>query len=108
MGESIDFIYIIVRLEYIVPQGYAGLRVLLRPPITPPYLLILFSAIHVLAALVDSVSYAVEINVDVKALALNILRMTLPMLFIWVAGTLPLQCIRPARYVAGPKDVRLN
>jgi hypothetical protein len=37
---------------------------------------------------------------------LNVVRIVAAMLFIWLAGTLPLQPILPGQNVAGSKDVR--
>ena len=32
-------------------------------------------------------------------------RMIIPVLFVWLAGTLPLQAFRAAKNIAGPRDV---
>jgi hypothetical protein len=79
--------------------------VILKPPTTPPYFLVIFSSVHVLVSLVDLGFDAVEIDARRGTLARDIVSMFIPVLFVWVAGTLPLQAQRPALNIAQSKDV---
>jgi hypothetical protein len=81
--------------------------VIYKPPVTPPFLLILFASVHVVAAVVDLAFGLLTKDTNVGAVTLGIVRIAVAMLFIWLAGTLPLQAILPSQTVAGSKNVRL-
>ncbi|KAH7930921.1 pleiotropic drug resistance ABC transporter [Leucogyrophana mollusca] len=82
--------------------AYASLRVLTTTPSTPPYLLMLLSLAYLVSACVDFVYLS---NYTGAATALICSRVVLSALYIWIAGILPLQAIRPALNVALPSDV---
>lgn len=77
----------------------------LKHPTTPPYLSILLASIHVIAAVFDLGYGLMKENVNFGAVILDIIRICMAIVFIWLAGTFPLQPTLPARNVAGPKDV---
>lgn len=77
-----------------------------KPPTTPPLLLILFSAIHVVIAVLNLSFGLVKQDTNRGTVFLNIARLAVAASYVWLAGTLPLQPILPARNVAGNKEVR--
>jgi beta-lactamase regulating signal transducer with metallopeptidase domain len=81
-------------------------KVAYKLPETPPFSLISFASVHVVAGVLEFASDLLTADTNVGAVFLNIVRITLAMLYIWLAGTLPLQPILPGRSVAGSKDVR--
>lgn len=68
----------------------------------------LFASVHVVSAVFGLVSGLLTEDSNVGPLFLVIVRLATAMLFIWLAGTLPLQPILPGQNVAGSEDVRLN
>ncbi|KAF9270717.1 pleiotropic drug resistance ABC transporter [Marasmius fiardii PR-910] len=78
---------------------YVGIRTLVRPPRTPPYLVILFAIIHLFLPLVDLTAD------DTLRLVFSIASMICPAGFIWFAGTLPLRIQQPGENVAMPSDI---
>lgn len=68
---------------------------------------ILLAAIHVIAGLFSFGLGLLE-EIDVGAIVLDALRILAAGLFIWVAGTLPLQRALSSENVAGPHDVSLH
>lgn len=77
----------------------------LRPPLTPPYLLIIFT---VTSTLLFLVSFGKDIFQEENQQAFfDAIATIIPAVFTWVAGALPLKAYRPSFNVAGAKDVRL-
>lgn len=79
-----------------------------KPPQTPPFVLIAFASVHVVAAAVDLAFGLSTIGTNASAAFLNAVRIVVAVSFIWLAGTLPLQLILPGTNVASSTDVRLN
>lgn len=82
-----------------------SLRVLYKPPSTPPFLLILLAVVHIFAAVFDFGSGLVRGDSSTNTALVDIIRIILAAIYAWLAGTMPLQPILPARNVAGPNDV---
>lgn len=76
-----------------------------KPPVTPPYTLIIFYLAHVTVALVEFVLGLMDGGVGPGRTSLTLLRVVWPTLLAWVAGTLPLEIIPPAKNVASGTDV---
>jgi hypothetical protein len=75
----------------------------MRPPLTPPYLFVAFSVTSVLLSLV---AFGNELSTHgVKVAVLDLISMTIPAAFAWIAGTLPLKTYKPALNVARENDV---
>lgn len=89
-------------------QLYAFLRVLFKPSVTPPYLLILFYLVQGIAAIVDLVLSMLDEETSLGLVVLNLLRLAVPTLLTWIAGTLPLETVLPAQNVAKETDVSLS
>ncbi|KAF8167359.1 pleiotropic drug resistance ABC transporter [Crassisporium funariophilum] len=83
---------------------YILLKISMRPPLTPPYFLILFAITSVLLSLV-SFGYDISAEDGGRNAVLDIISMVVPGSFAWVAGTLPLKTYRPSLNVAQPQDV---
>ncbi|KAG7099723.1 hypothetical protein E1B28_001540 [Marasmius oreades] len=81
---------------------YVCTRTLVRPPRTPPYLVISFAVIHLFLPLVN-----LTID-DMLGLTTSIVSMICPAAFVWLAGTLPLRAVQPGENVAAPKDIPSN
>ncbi|EGN94459.1 hypothetical protein SERLA73DRAFT_114694 [Serpula lacrymans var. lacrymans S7.3] len=84
-----------------ITWAYASLRVWIKPPKTPPYLLMLFSIAHAVTA---AVGFVIR-DITAGSVAIFVLRILFSILYAWVAGILPLQSIRPAKNVAKPTDI---
>ncbi|KAG2149655.1 P-loop containing nucleoside triphosphate hydrolase protein [Suillus cothurnatus] len=81
---------------------YTTLRLLLRAPSTPPYLLILLAVSQIAAACdyyFSLPNYAVGPTIAI------LIRTIISATFIYVAGLLPLQAVRPALNVASSTDI---
>ncbi|KAI0950790.1 hypothetical protein AcW1_008002 [Taiwanofungus camphoratus] len=87
---------------------YAFLRVLFKPSVTPPYLLILFYLVQGIAAIVDLVLSMLDEETSLGLVVLNLLRLAVPTLLTWIAGTLPLETVLPAQNVAKETDIPSN
>jgi len=75
----------------------------MKPPLTPPYLFVVFSVSSVLLSLV---AFGNDLSMHgVKVAALDLVSMMIPAVFAWIAGTLPLKTYKPALNVASGKDV---
>ncbi|KAJ7109921.1 P-loop containing nucleoside triphosphate hydrolase protein [Mycena epipterygia] len=86
--------------------GYTSLRLTVNLPITPPFLSVVFALIQFVVPLVDLTLDVVHTGGRwTNILPLNVARIIAPAIFIWIAGTLPLQRIEAARNIAGPKDI---
>ncbi|KAF7347593.1 P-loop containing nucleoside triphosphate hydrolase protein [Mycena venus] len=84
--------------------AYTSLRIALNPPITPPYLSIAFASIQCVVPLIY-LSLDVYGRESTENTLSNAARIVVPALFLWIAGTLPLQAVEPATNIAGPKDI---
>ncbi|KAK7058500.1 hypothetical protein VNI00_002134 [Paramarasmius palmivorus] len=93
---------IIQSLLAVITWAYAALRIMVRPPSTPPYLLIIFAASY---ALIPVVRLVVEPERVGKNTALKIASLICPVAFVWLSGTLPLRSEQPGYVVAKPDDV---
>ncbi|KAF8236776.1 pleiotropic drug resistance ABC transporter [Tricholoma matsutake] len=80
--------------------GYVSLLMAVRPPSTPPYILMLFAFFHLLPATAKFTFDAIDHRGNT---VFNILRIAVPALFLWVAGTLPLQEV-PSAALSCPED----
>ncbi|KIJ66220.1 hypothetical protein HYDPIDRAFT_26589 [Hydnomerulius pinastri MD-312] len=81
---------------------FAALRVVVKPPETPPYLLILFAVIHA----IEGFTFLVSVDLsDIGSITAAIVRLIFASLFIWLAGTLPMEAVRPAQNVARSTDI---
>lgn len=85
------------------PKCYIALAITLRPPLTPPYLFIVFSVISTLLSLV-ALGNDIFQEENQNAI-LDVIAMIIPFAFAWIAGTLPLKTYRPSFHVAGANDV---
>jgi hypothetical protein len=77
---------------------------MMKPPLTPPYLFLLFAAsIFAFAAvsLVDNIF----LPDNFRRAGLDVLTMIGPVAFMGIASTLPLRTYKPSLNVAGTKDV---
>lgn len=81
------------------------MRVLLKPPTTPPLTLILFASLHVLSASLDFGLGLLRRDLETGSTILDVLRFILAAAYAWLAGTLPIQPILPAENVARSTDV---
>ncbi|KAF9531878.1 pleiotropic drug resistance ABC transporter [Crepidotus variabilis] len=82
---------------------YVALKLIIMPPKTPPYLLMSFAAVQALQSLWST---SVEVGSGhYWALVLNMLAMFLPVLFTWVAGTLPMKAFIPSTNTAGRNEL---
>ncbi|KAJ3895149.1 pleiotropic drug resistance ABC transporter [Lentinula edodes] len=79
---------------------YASMRVLFKKPATPPYFLILFASLHIFVSFFNLCSRTPEVSLWIGALNLVI-----PVLFLWVAGTLPLRDTPPGERIASKNDI---
>ena len=86
-------------------QSYVFLRVLSKPPLSPPYLLILFYLTEMLVAVIDLYVLFGSENKNFGLVAATLLRLAVPTFLAWLAGTLPLEPILPAKNVATGSDV---
>lgn len=79
----------------------------MKPPVTPPYLLMCFYAVCGLAALYDLwTDYAVSGGARWGMVALDAVQLCALSLLVWLAGTYPLQAIWPVQNVGRPSEVR--
>ncbi|KAJ7161288.1 P-loop containing nucleoside triphosphate hydrolase protein [Mycena crocata] len=85
--------------------AYTSLRITLSPPVTPPYLSVAFASIQSIVPLVHLTLDIVHTGKTNSTLPLNVASVIPPALFVWIAGTLPLQTTAPAANIAGPKDI---
>jgi hypothetical protein len=86
-------------------QFYTALRLLLRTPLTPPYLLVLFALSQTVSACIYYLSLP---DYDARPIAVVLVRVSFSAYFVYVAGLLPLQAVRPAPNVARSTDVCLS
>ncbi|OJT02453.1 ATP-dependent bile acid permease [Trametes pubescens] len=85
--------------------SFAFVRVLVKPPVTPPYLLMCFYAVCGLAALYELwTDYAASDGARLSLVALDALQLCALSLLVWLAGTYPLQAIWPAKNVGRPSE----
>ncbi|KAJ6621075.1 pleiotropic drug resistance ABC transporter [Mycena sp. CBHHK59/15] len=89
-----------------IAWGYTSLRIIGNPPTTPPYLSLIFASIQFLDPFIHLALDLVQTGGNTSALLpLNAVRMIAPAIFIWIAGTLPLQAVAASLNIAGPKDI---
>ena len=88
-------------------QTFALTRVLVRPPVTPPYPLLCFYATCAAAAAYELVFDVLRDGrgVPYGALALGALQLCVLGTLIWIAGTYPLRDMWPGPDVARPFEV---
>ncbi|THH32259.1 hypothetical protein EUX98_g1936 [Antrodiella citrinella] len=91
-----------------ITWSYAFIRVLFKPPITPPYLLIFFYITHTLVALVDLYVLFQEEGRNLGLVVAALLRLAVPTFLTWLAGTLPLEPRLPSKNVATGIDIPSN
>lgn len=77
----------------------------MKPPRTPPYLLLLFYGVNAISGLADLIAVILGWTKDLGTIALDILRATVPIGILWIAGTFPLEEVLPCSNVASDKDV---
>ena len=65
----------------------------------------MFSCAQLIVELIDLGLNCLEDYPQASDLISVISRMIIPVLFVWLAGTLPLQAFRIAKNIAGPRDV---
>lgn len=90
-----------------VSQAYATLRMLVKPPVSPPYALMVFYLTAVIAALGDLYTGSTESTFSGGYVLLTLLWIFIPLLLTWLSGTLPLQPISPGINVSSPGSVRI-
>ncbi|KAJ3554652.1 hypothetical protein NM688_g2996 [Phlebia brevispora] len=91
----------------LVAWSYAALRIIAKPPRTPPYLLLLFYTVSALSLLVDvGIGLLGWFDRDIRwgNIALDLSWTLVDLTVIWIAGTLPLASVLPAPNVASDKD----
>ncbi|TCD63205.1 hypothetical protein EIP91_005844 [Steccherinum ochraceum] len=91
-----------------IAWSYAFLRTLSRPPITPPYLLILFYMTQMLVAVADLYALFTAESNNFGLTVAALLRLVLPTFLAWLAGTYPLDARLPAKNVATGSDIPSN
>ncbi|KAI0687745.1 P-loop containing nucleoside triphosphate hydrolase protein [Cytidiella melzeri] len=89
----------------ITVQMYATGRLLMKPPCTPPYFLLLFYAANVLSGLADLIAAILGPKEELGKIVLDLLRATIPTILLWIAGTFPLEEILPCSNAASDKDI---
>lgn len=72
---------------------------------TSPYLLLLFFTIQSSLAVLDLYALFSAEDTNLGLVAAALLRLVIPTLLAWVAGTLPLAAVLPAKNVACASDV---
>ncbi|KIM47463.1 hypothetical protein M413DRAFT_22125 [Hebeloma cylindrosporum] len=103
-GISInDREYTAKALVYSISWCYIMLRVSMKPPLTPPYLVIAFSVTSVLLSLV---AFGNDFSIHgARVAVLDLVSMMVPAAFAAIAGTLQLKTYKPALNVANGKDI---
>ncbi|KAF8078960.1 ATP-binding cassette transporter [Lyophyllum atratum] len=79
----------------------------IRPPSTVPYVLFAFACTHFLFFLVEFGFDLMEKNLRGSELALDLIGMIIPGIFVWVAGALPLQAVPSIAFSCPEDDVTL-
>ncbi|CDO75190.1 hypothetical protein BN946_scf184866.g31 [Trametes cinnabarina] len=88
--------------------SYAFTRVVAKPPLTMPYLLIIFYLAAAVAALYDLWTDIVYEQPSWRFIALDAVQLLVPVLLIRLAGTYPLDAIWPSPNVARPGQASTN
>lgn len=83
-----------------------GVRTALKPPSTPPFILLLFSVLHLVSALLDLIFHARFPGYTIYYA--NSARIAACVLIAYISGTYPLQRMLPGTNVAQPGDVRVK
>ncbi|KAI0671861.1 P-loop containing nucleoside triphosphate hydrolase protein [Trametes maxima] len=81
------------------------MRVLVKPPVTPPYLLLGFYLTSVIAALYDLWTDCSGERLKWALIALDVLQFLVPTFLGWIAGTYPLEAVWPGKNVARPAQL---
>ncbi|TFK77428.1 P-loop containing nucleoside triphosphate hydrolase protein [Pluteus cervinus] len=89
------------------PQCYILVLLLFKPPTTPPYLPMLFASLQVIISATTICIHIVTEN-NVNGQLVELVNVFLAIAFTWLGGTLPIQHVRPAKYVAKPQDTPSN
>lgn len=89
-----------------IMQTYILLRTYSIPPATVPYLSLFYGIAEAISSFIWVVSEFLEDDVDAALVGVQILSLILSSIFVFVAGSLPVQRVRPALNVAQYKDVR--
>lgn len=84
-----------------------SIRVVLKPPVTPPYLLLLFYAICSLSGCLDLFADSLRSGGAALPVLAGVPRVALALVSLWIGGTFPLETVLPATNVAHEKDVRV-
>ncbi|KAJ7459165.1 P-loop containing nucleoside triphosphate hydrolase protein [Mycena galericulata] len=101
-GQHVATVPLLISLAW----GYTSMRIVSNAPITPPFLSIVFASIQFVDPLTRLTLGVVHTGrIWSSMLPLNAARIIAPALFIWIAGTLPLQTRAAAVNIAGPKDI---
>lgn len=93
------------RRDFLLWQFYTTLRLLISAPLTPPYFLLLFALSQITSACIYYFSLPDYAACPIVAALVRIL---FSASFVYLAGLLPLQAVRPAPNVARSTDVRLS
>ena len=81
---------------------------IIKPPRTPPYFLLLFYIVNVLSGLADLTATLLGSEKAIAVVALDVLRATVPTVLLWLAGTFSLEETLPCPNVATEKDVNAD
>lgn len=85
--------------------AYATYRMWRRPPSTPPYLLLFFYTLNLVASAVDVVMIISTKDTHPTSLALGVMDLLIPLSLIYIIGTLPIKNYLPGPCVASGKEV---
>ncbi|KAF5366949.1 hypothetical protein D9757_010851 [Collybiopsis confluens] len=79
---------------------YVSVRIMVKLPCTPPYSSILFASLHAFVSFFNILFDAPE-----TITWIHIVDLLVPLIFVWLAGTFPLQNIQPGERVANKDDM---
>ncbi|KAF9469518.1 pleiotropic drug resistance ABC transporter [Collybia nuda] len=100
-----DATYSIQSFVALMTWGYVASVSIIKPPSSPPYVNIIFASFHVLASILEFGFDTLGSRIGTDIFLLDIMHIFVPALFVWVAGTLPVQPIQFAMNIAQPDDV---
>ncbi|OCH93071.1 P-loop containing nucleoside triphosphate hydrolase protein [Obba rivulosa] len=84
---------------------YVSLRIIIKPPVTPPYLTILFCLTNAAFACLDLFVGFMNSSDRHGFTVVRVLDLCVTLLLAWIAGTLPLEAILPVKNVARETDI---
>ncbi|EMD33950.1 hypothetical protein CERSUDRAFT_117480 [Gelatoporia subvermispora B] len=87
---------------------YVSLRLAIKSPVTPPYLVILFCIANSSIACIDLFTGFLKGEDNPGYTTVRLLDLCVTLLLAWVAGSLPLQAVLPAKNAATEKDTPSN